>query len=252
MKINVELHMKNANAKGIYNSEDRSVLVLTGAHFEHETSPGFLEHNYRKLRDRIIEENLLNDKFILQEDLHFNSLSSSAAVIGGRPAAGPLEWKLSDGRTVKDYETELLSDVTLDPEDEQRAHVIRFIEDIDILDNLESNTKFNLFETLSIVNTEIRHSNVLAWLLSPMETHGLKDYFVKHFVRTVYQENKSLYKDSNIRPEDLYLWEYDNVDVYREAHQIDILLLDREHKSIKLDTLGNQLFIESNQPCSSK
>ncbi len=30
-------------------------------------------------------------------------------------------------------------------------------------------SQFNVFETLRMVNTEIRHSNVLAWLLTPSE-----------------------------------------------------------------------------------
>ena len=43
--------------------------------------------------------------------------------------------------------------------------------DLEHLESILSN--FNIFETLNIVNNEIRHSNVLAWLLDPNENHGI-------------------------------------------------------------------------------
>ena len=53
---------------------------------------------------------------------------------------------------------------------------------------LENNTTFqqlnqqvNSFNTLKILkleNHEIRHSNILSWLLNPKENHGLRDYFL--------------------------------------------------------------------------
>ena len=55
------------------------------------------------------------------------------------------------------------------------------------LDKLESMlSDFNLFETLNLVNTEIRHSNVLSWLLNPNENHGLGTYFLNIFISFFY------------------------------------------------------------------
>ena len=107
-------------------------------------------------------------------------------------------------------------------------HLIDFLEDIHILDELESEIGFNTFETLSIVRAEIRHSNVLAWLLNPNESHNLKDYFIKEFIKSVYQNNKKTL--SHLKPEDLYLWDFDNVEVFRERHRIDILVVDNDNK----------------------
>lgn len=46
--------------------------------------------------------------------------------------------------------------------------------DIQCLDRLSKwSNRFNLFDVLKISGTEIRHSNVLAWLLDPNENHGL-------------------------------------------------------------------------------
>ena len=55
-----------------------------------------------------------------------------------------------------------------------------FLLDIDCLDALLPWTgKFNLFDVLKISRTEIRHSNVLSWLLSANENHGLGDSYVR-------------------------------------------------------------------------
>ena len=39
--------------------------------------------------------------------------------------------------------------------------------------------KFNIFKVLKLDNYEIRHSNFLAWLLNPEETHNLGYEFIK-------------------------------------------------------------------------
>lgn len=38
---------------------------------------------------------------------------------------------------------------------------------------------FNALKVLKLENHEIRHSNVLAWLLDPKENHGLRDVFIR-------------------------------------------------------------------------
>ncbi len=40
----------------------------------------------------------------------------------------------------------------------------------------------NIFNILKIEEREIRHSNFLAWLLDPKESHGLNEYFLKWFL----------------------------------------------------------------------
>ena len=49
--------------------------------------------------------------------------------------------------------------------------------ELDRLENLLG--IFNVFEILDIVNAEIRHSNVLAWLFNPNSNHGLSESFLK-------------------------------------------------------------------------
>ena len=45
--------------------------------------------------------------------------------------------------------------------------------------------KFNIFETLKITNTEIRHSNVLGWLFDPIENHNIKGQFLRKFIEDI-------------------------------------------------------------------
>lgn len=56
--------------------------------------------------------------------------------------------------------------------------------DMEIFEQIEAKlSDFNAFETLGVVNTEIRHSNVLAWLLNPRENHGIGDVFIKKLIQ---------------------------------------------------------------------
>ncbi len=48
---------------------------------------------------------------------------------------------------------------------------------------LTKERSFNVFDVLRYSDYEIRHSNVLAWLLTPNEAHGAGDAFVRAFVK---------------------------------------------------------------------
>ena len=45
------------------------------------------------------------------------------------------------------------------------------------------NEEINLMSILRIANKELQHSNLLAWLFDPNETHKLGDFFVKEFIK---------------------------------------------------------------------
>lgn len=94
--------MKNATAEGLYNCDNNSIVVKQGAIFEPVVAHSFKDHQYMKLRMKLISSNKLKD-FTLVEDHKFESPSAAAAVIGGRSAAGPKEWKIKDGRGIGEY-----------------------------------------------------------------------------------------------------------------------------------------------------
>ena len=84
--------------------------------------------------------------------------------------------------------------------------------------------QFNIFEALGAVNVELRHSDFLTFLLNPNQYHGLGDYFVKQFI----QKALAISPEDQLpfTPIDLDIWDLDNIMVYQERHNIDILLID--------------------------
>ncbi len=104
-----------------------------------------------------------------------------------------------------------------------------FLLDIDCLDALLPWTgKFNLFDVLKISRTEIRHSNVLAWLLSANENHGLGDTFLKGILqRLVENDTEGRYDVFSV-----LLMDFHSFTVYREWKNIDILLVSDEEKTV--------------------
>ena len=57
--------------------------------------------------------------------------------------------------------------------------LLKFMQDAECLDALSKWTNdFNIFDVLKISRTEIRHSNLLSWLIDPNENHGLGDSFL--------------------------------------------------------------------------
>ena len=54
-------------------------------------------------------------------------------------------------------------------------------------------TSFNVFKALRIGDFEIRHSNMLAWLMDPHETHGLDGRFLKGLAPKIQTSNSGRY-----------------------------------------------------------
>ncbi len=93
--------------------------------------------------------------------------------------------------------------------------------DLEKLDGMLSD--FNVFETLNLVHAEIRHSNVLAWLLNPNENHGLGKYFINIFIKWFVSENKTIIDGLNVF--DIEMFNYNDVEIRREWKNIDILII---------------------------
>lgn len=114
----------------------------------------------------------------------------------------------------------------------------RFLLDIDCLDQLDEWAgKFNLFDVLKITRTEIRHSNLLAWLLTPNENHGLNDNIIMGFIQ--YAISSFVSNEHDII--DTLLMDFQSFVVFREWHNIDILAVSDKEKFIlcienKIDT----------------
>lgn len=83
--------------------------------------------------------------------------------------------------------------------------------------------KFNIFEVTGMHNQEIRHSHVVSFFLNPSSDHGLDDFFIKNFLYLVSEKSPALNKLS------LYLMDLSDCVVYREAYNIDIMIISKNN-----------------------
>ena len=116
--------------------------------------------------------------------------------------------------------------------DEQLKLLNDLISDIDCLEPLYRWTNdINIFNVLKLNRVEIRHSNMLAWLLNPNELHGLDDKFLKKFL--IYAtKGTNLEIMKGLKPVDVDLMDFDDVVVEREKNNIDILLVSEKNKLV--------------------
>ena len=84
--------------------------------------------------------------------------------------------------------------------------------------------EFNTFDVLRYSDYEIRHSNVLAWLLRTADTHGIGSQFLKSFVNLV--------KEAADRPLPGTSFEAGNVEVWRERDYVDVTILFKKEKCL--------------------
>lgn len=119
--------------------------------------------------------------------------------------------------------------VALPEQEEDNAKALKdFLLDIECLDPLsEWTSKFNLFDILKITRTEIRHSNMLSWLLNPNENHGLGDSFIRgfiHYVVTSFSEEADVF--------DTLLMDCHDFVIQREWRNIDVLAVSMDDKFV--------------------
>lgn len=118
-------------------------------------------------------------------------------------------------------------------EDFEKEAIENFLLDIDSLDEITSKlSKFNVFETLGLVNMELKHSNVLSWLLNPKENHGLDEVFIKKFIQIISKKNKEYLENHDMGLIYLSLLDYSGVIVKREWNNIDVLVASENEKFV--------------------
>lgn len=104
-----------------------------------------------------------------------------------------------------------------------RAALERFVVDNDELLRLEERIgRFNIFDALSITRVEIRHSNFLAWLLDPSESHGQSGLFLRAILMDLLRQSPPELRPFS--PIQLDGADLRGVRVWRERRNIDILI----------------------------
>lgn len=96
--------------------------------------------------------------------------------------------------------------------------------------------RFNLFEVLGGTLQTEQHSSILAWLLNPIESHGIGEYFLKLLIKKFY------YLDAADKIK-YNLVDVTNAKVYRDYEGVDILVVNEE---VKL-TISIKHFSDNNE-----
>lgn len=100
------------------------------------------------------------------------------------------------------------------------------IDNEDLVELEERIGRFNIFDALGIVRVEIRHSNFLAWLLDPAESHGTGQLFLRSLLMDVLRQTPHDLRPMS--PVELDGLELGGVEIKREADNIDILIAAEE------------------------
>ena len=87
---------------------------------------------------------------------------------------------------------------------------------------------FNIFEAIRHTRAEERHSDFLAFLLDPKETHGLGTEFLVQFLVTAVTAISSEFRPLSLG--DIVLKDFSGCLVLRERHNIDVLCIDETHR----------------------
>src|SRR5215208_5168776 len=98
--------------------------------------------------------------------------------------------------------------------------------DLERLEALVS--RFNVFEAMGVVRHELRHSDFLAFLLDPRQTHGLGSIFAKRLLQRALQSSASAIIP--LTPIHVDLMDLDRLSVRREWRSIDIFMADETNR----------------------
>lgn len=95
---------RGANAKGVQTQE--GFVVLKGSKIAKDYVNSYSERSIAKRNELIQQEKVtvINEEFVVIEDLLFASPSAAADIVMGRSANGLTEWKNRDGKTLKELQ----------------------------------------------------------------------------------------------------------------------------------------------------
>ncbi|MEK5182696.1 MULTISPECIES: PD-(D/E)XK nuclease family protein [Paenibacillus] len=115
--------------------------------------------------------------------------------------------------------------------------ITRFVANNQLLDRLDSTlNEFNPIKVMKADQFEIRHSNILAWLLNPKENHYLGDMVLKKIFAEILCGDVII-KNHGLQITDVLLGSFHDADVLREWRNIDIVVISKKNNLV--------LFIEN-------
>jgi hypothetical protein len=115
--------------------------------------------------------------------------------------------------------------------DQHIASIDRFLADNPEFEDLSARlSQFNVFRALNIEKVEIRHSNVLAWLLDPDESHGFSNIVLRRLLSNILLMSDKTIK--GLSAAKVELLDFSDIEVLREWKNIDLLIIDRLNRII--------------------
>jgi len=96
---------RGAKGKGIPSSN--GFIVLKGSEMATSTVNS-MQKSLLNIRKKLIDDKIVinnQEKLVFNQDYEFSSPSTAAAIVMGRNANGLKEWKLKNGKTLKEFET---------------------------------------------------------------------------------------------------------------------------------------------------
>lgn len=118
--------------------------------------------------------------------------------------------------------------------------------------------KPNIFKILGVADYEIRHSNFLAWLLNPHESHGLNEIFLIRFLQDIFIDQRtegiSLFEISDLDLVGIEVWrEWNNIDILIYTNEIVICIENKIWSKEGYNQLSKyQKIVDSNFPNHKK
>lgn len=112
------------------------------------------------------------------------------------------------------------------PQDDEERALTDLVMNSPELIKLEARlSRFNVFRVLRAAQHEIRHSNMLAWLFDPDESHGLSDLFLRRWLmQVVHNAGPADGAGPLPSPIEIDALSIDYVEVEREHEGIDLLV----------------------------
>jgi len=126
----------------------------------------------------------------------------------------------------------------------EKQLINRFLADNPELEELSAKlAEFNIFRVLKIEDREIRHSNTLAWLLDPEESHGFGDMVLKRVLSNILLT--AVNPPGGMSAAEIELKNFTDIEVRREWMHIDVTVIDRANEYVLL--LENKVYARESQ-----
>lgn len=116
--------------------------------------------------------------------------------------------------------------VELSNEDALKALESFVVDNDELLELEERIGRFNIFDALRVQNREIRHSNFLAWLLNPSESHGCSDLFLKAILMDLLRQMPASTRP--LSPVELDGITLAEIEIRREWRDVDLLIISHD------------------------